>query len=295
MILNISGRTDVVAFYTEWLINRVKAGFVDVRNPFYPKLVNRIYFNDVDIYVFCTKNPIPIIPYINIFSNKPILFQITLTPYGKDIEPNVIDKKEIINAVKELSEIIGKKSIYIRYDPIFINKKYTLSFHIKAFEKLCSQLQGYVETMIVSFLDLYKNTMNNIQSINPYDFNENMYEAIGTNFSNIANKYNMSVQTCSEERTLFEYGFLKGNCVEPRLVEELTGKKFKERKGRNNKYCHCPEMVDIGSYNSCMHLCKYCYANYDEKSIKSNILFHNVNSSLLIGELKKEDIIKIRK
>ena len=85
MILNVSGRTDIVAFYTEWFMNRYKEGYVDVRNPFYERLVSRIYFDDVDLIVFCSKNPLPIIPYIEKIDN-PIIFNVTITPYHKDIE-----------------------------------------------------------------------------------------------------------------------------------------------------------------------------------------------------------------
>lgn len=83
MILNVSGRTDIVAFYTEWFMNRYRSGFVDVRNPFNPQLVSRINFKDVDLILFCTKNPIPILKYIKEI-DKPIIFHVTLTPYGKD-------------------------------------------------------------------------------------------------------------------------------------------------------------------------------------------------------------------
>lgn len=120
MILNISGRTDIVAFYSEWFKNRYKEGYVDVRNPIYPKLVSRIYFKNVDLIVFCTKNPHPIIDFLSNIT-EPIIFHITLTPYKKDIEPNVPDKKEVIEDIKKISNIIGKENIYVRYDPIFLN------------------------------------------------------------------------------------------------------------------------------------------------------------------------------
>ena len=92
MILNVSGRTDIVAFYTEWFMNRYKDGFVDVRNPFNPKMVSRINFKDVDAIIFCTKNPIPILDHLKEI-NKPILFHVTLTSYKNDIEKNMISKK----------------------------------------------------------------------------------------------------------------------------------------------------------------------------------------------------------
>ena len=104
MILNVSGRCDIVAFYTPWFINRYREGYVDVRNPFYNKQVSRIYFKDVDLIVFCTKNPMPIISYISEIK-IPIIFHVTITPYHRDIEPGVYNKKSIIEAVKKISEI----------------------------------------------------------------------------------------------------------------------------------------------------------------------------------------------
>ena len=95
MILNVSGRADIVAFYSDWFIKRYNEGFADVRNPFNPKLVSRIYFDDVDLILFCTKNPIPILDKLK-YIDKPILFHVTLTPYKNDIELNILSKKTII-------------------------------------------------------------------------------------------------------------------------------------------------------------------------------------------------------
>ncbi len=100
MILNVSGRTDIVAFYTKWFINRYKEGYIDVRNPYYSKQVSRIYIDNVDLILFCTKNPTPIIKYLKNI-DKPIVFHITITPYNKDIEPNITDKSKIIESIKK--------------------------------------------------------------------------------------------------------------------------------------------------------------------------------------------------
>lgn len=293
MILNVSGRTDIVAFYTEWFINRYKEGYVDVRNPFNPSLVSRIKFENVDLIMFCTKNPLPIIKYLKDI-DKPILFHITLTPYKNDIEPYVPDKAKIIEGIKEISNIIGIDNVCVRYDPIFISDKYTVEYHIKAFSKLCSLLNGYVKKVIVSFIDNYKNVRSNKQYINDLPFTEEIYKKIGENFSKIAKENNMTVQTCFEDRNLTEYGFIKGECISTELAFKLTGKIYKPWKARKERKCNCVEMVDIGAYNTCNHLCKYCYANYDEKKVKNNIKQHDKKSSLLIGELKSNDIIKER-
>lgn len=291
MILNVSGRTDIVAFYSKWFMNRYREGFVDVRNPFNRKLVSRINFDYVDLIVFCTKNPKPIIPYLKEI-DKPIVFQVTLTPYKSDIEPGVPNKSEVIKCIKEISDILGKDNVAVRYDPILINDKYTIDYHVKVFSKMCSMLEGYVSKLIVSFVDDYKNVRNNRESLKLKEMSVEDYKVISTQFSECAKKHGMSVQTCFEENNLCEYGFVSGKCLSLEEAYILTGKKFKEWKARG---CGCAQMVDIGEYNSCKHLCKYCYANYDEKQVINNVSMHDDNSSLLIGYVNEGDVIKVRK
>ena len=177
----------------------------------------------------------------------------TLTPYKKDIEPNVPPKGEIIEAIKKISNIVGVDNLYVRYDPIFISEKYNINYHIKSFDKLCNYLNSYVKNIIVSFLDDYKNVRDNKDILKYKNLTSEDYKTIGINFSRSASKNNMTVQTCCEENNLVEYGFIKRDCISSELVFKLTGKiikKWKERK------CGCVQMVDIGVYNSCRHFCK---------------------------------------
>ena len=294
MILNVSGRTDIVAFYSKWFLNRLKEGYADVKNPFNPNLVSRINFDDVDLILFCTKNPIPIIDKLDDIK-IPYIFHVTITPYKDDIEPNLPSKSDIIEAVKKISTTIGIENVYVRYDPIFISEKYNIEYHIKAFTKLCSLLKGYVKTIIVSFIDNYQNVRKNLPYLKYRSFTEEDYKLIGENFSKIAKDNNMVVQTCFEERNLTEYGFIKGECMSKELAFKLTGKTYKKWQARKGSACNCVELVDIGVYNSCNHLCKYCYANYDESKVKINVDNHDINSSLLIGHINSNDIIKPRK
>jgi len=294
MILNVSGRTDIIAFYSKWFLNRLNEGYVDVRNPFNPNLVSRINFDDVDLILFCTKNPIPIIDKLDDIKIQ-YIFHVTITPYKDDIEPNLPSKSDIIEAVKKISTTIGIENVYVRYDPIFVSEKYNIEYHIKAFTKLCSLLKGYVKTIIVSFIDNYQNVRKNLPYLKYRSFTEEDYKLIGENFSKIAKNNNMVVQTCFEERNLTEYGFIKGECMSKELAFKLTGKTYKKWQARKGSACNCVELVDIGMYNSCNHLCKYCYANYDESKVKININNHDVNSSLLIGHINSNDIIKPRK
>ena len=294
MILFASGRTDIPAFYSNWFINRVKAGFVDVRNPFNQKLVSRINFSDVDLIMFCSKNPLPMIDKLDILK-VPVLFHVTITPYGKDVEPNIPDKRLIIEGIKKLSLKLGADNVVLRYDPIFLSDKYNVDYHIRAFDKLCKRLKGYVNKIIVSFMDEYKNVRSNKNILKYKAFTREDYKKIGEVFSKSAMDNGMSVQTCFEDNDLTEYGFVKGECLSHELAYILTGKKFKSSNVRKEKKCECVQMVDIGEYNSCMHMCKYCYANYDEKAVSSNFERHDDNSSLLIGSLQSDDVIKVRK
>lgn len=292
MILNVSGRTDIVAFYMDWFLNRIEEGYFLVRNPFYKTLVHKINYEDVDLIVFCTKNPANLLKNIDKIT-KPFIVHITLTPYGTDIEPNVPNKETTIEIIKKLSNLIGSDKIFIRYDPIFINDKYTVDYHIKSFENITSALEGYTKTIIVSFIDEYKNVLKNMDILQIQEPTESDYEAIGVSFAKSASNHDMTVQTCAEERTLFEYGFIQADCVTEDLVEHFTGKRVTEKwTSRNNKNCNCIHMYDIGEYSTCKHYCKYCYANFSEQYIELNSRMHDKTSPLLIGTLKDNDTIK---
>ena len=283
MIINASGRTDIVAYYMDWFVNRWNEGYFDVRNPFNPKLVSRIFVSDVDMIVFCTKNPLPLLDTIHLFS-VPIQLQVTITGYFKDMEPQVPDKGEFIACVQKLSSYLGKENVCVRYDPILLNSKYNVDYHIRAFNKLCAMLKGYVSKMIVSFVDDYKNVRNN-----HLDYHEPSNEEY-LKLKEAFEKNDIKVVSCMENK--YQIGDEKDCCIRIKYAFERTGKLFKEWKARD---CHCVNMVDIGAYNSCLHGCKYCYANFDSKQIVSNYKMHDVNSSLLIGHLNLDDQVKIRR
>ncbi len=283
MIINASGRTDIVAYYMNWFVNRWNEGYFDVRNPFNPKLVSRIFVSDVDMIVFCTKNPLPLLDTIHLFS-VPIQLQVTITGYFKDMEPQVPDKGEIIACVQKLSSYLGKENVCVRYDPILLNSKYNVDYHIRAFNKLCTILKGYVSKVIVSFVDDYKNVRNN--HLDYHEPSNEEYLKLKETFE----KNDMKIVSCMENK--YHIGDEKDCCISIKYAFERTGKFFKEWKARD---CHCVNMVDVGAYNSCLHGCKYCYANFDSKKIVSNYKMHDVNSSLLIGHLNLDDQVKIRR
>ncbi len=164
MILSASRRTDIPNYYADWFMGRIREGYCCVRNPMNPRQVSRIDLapQAVDCIVFWTKNPAGLLPRLKELRDYTYYFQFTLTGYGRDIEPNLPDKREkLIPAFRELSEKIGKERVIWRYDPIFVNEKYTVSYHLKAFEEIADRLAGYTEQVVISFVDLYAKIRKN--------------------------------------------------------------------------------------------------------------------------------------
>lgn len=292
MILNTGNRTDIPAFYSEWLLNRIKEGFVYVRNPFYREQVTKYSMDPkvVDCLAFCTKNPHPMIPHLKELDKYKQFWFVTITPYGKDIEPNVPDKKQVISDFKELSKHLGKNAVQVRYDPIIINDKFDVNMHIRCFEKLMSELKGYTEDCTISFLDLYEKVKRNAKDLRPP--NEEEQHRLAKAFAEIGKKNNITIRGCCERDFLKDYGIDITGCMSKEIVEKAIGNKLNAPKnGSKREGCNCLMGNDIGAYNTCMHLCRYCYANYNEELVKENVKKHNPESPFLIGDLEPDDKI----
>lgn len=295
MIISVSRRTDIPAFYGEWFMNRLKEGFVCVRNPFNKNMVSKISLNKdvVDCFIFWTKdanNFIKHLPETDKLGYK-YYFQFTITPYDKSIEPNLREKNQIIKTFIELSKAIGKEKVIWRYDPIFLTKEITIQWHAKKFEEMCKQLAIFTDTVIISFLDEYKK-LDKGKFRTP---NTQEMLTIGEEFSKIAKKYNLQIKTCAEE-IVFTNGIEKASCIDKNLIEKICGYKLNVKKDKTQRQnCLCVESIDIGEYDTCMHFCEYCYANNNCKVIREKLSKHNSNSPLLIGDILSHDKIYERK
>ena len=213
---------------------------------------------------------------------------VTITPYGKDIEPNVPDKKQVISDFKKLSEHLGTNTVAIRYDPIFINDKFDVSMHIKCFERLLNELKGYTEDCTISFLDMYEKVKRNAPNLRPPTTEEQI--EIAKAFSKIGKENNITIHACCEKEYLKDYGLDITGCMSQEIVEKAIQNKLNAPKNNSKRMqCNCLMGNDIGAYNTCMHLCKYCYANANQVLVKENVKNHNPDSPFLIGELEKED------
>ena len=289
MILSVSRRTDIPCYYSSWFFKRIAEGFVHVRNPRNKHKVSRIDITPdaVDCMVFWTKNPLPMLDCLQKIESYKYYFQFTLTPYGKDIEPGLPQKSVLTDGFRRLSDKIGCDNVIWRYDPVFLNKKYDMTYHIENFEKLASLLLGYTNKCIMSFIDFYPKISGFIDAFNINIPAEAVKYNIAKALSEISKKYGMSLFACAEDIDLTECGILPARCIDSRHIELLTGHKLKETKDRNQRLlCGCIASVDIGTYNSCMNGCKYCYAN-NRSVVGRNFSMHDPDSSLYSQEYCK--------
>lgn len=293
MILNTGSRTDIPAYYSDWFYNRIDEDFVLTRNPYNPTQVLKYILDPsvVDILVFCSKNPLPMLSRINKLRDFRQFWFVTLTPYGRDIEPNVPKKTDVINTIKQLSNLVDSRAVGYRYDPIFITEKYSLDYHLRAFEKIAKELSGYVNFCVISFIDLYEKTKRNFplaRKVTPYE-----QDFLVKNFALIGEKYNIHIRSCCENKDFSKYGIDVTGCMTKEVLENATNCKLivPNNKKSPRTECNCLLGADIGMYNTCPHGCLYCYANYNKDVVKKNYALHNPNSPLLTGELRKDDVI----
>ena len=326
MIISASVRTDLPAFYSRWFLNRIREGYVLVRNPYNPSSVTRYLLNSdvVDCLFFCTKNPAPLLPHLQEIAAFPWMWHVTLTPYGKDMEPNVSDKHFIVEQFRKLSvaanrhnallagltekqpdtyghhlppEVKMLDAVQWRYDPICITERYTVDRHIKSFETMASLLEGYTHTCIISFVDIYKGVSRNFPTLT--EVSDESQQLITEAFVEIGHLHDIAIKTCVENPSLAELGADCSGCATPEVISKAMGLSQKglalippKRKFARAQCSFCALSGDIGAYSSCPHLCRYCYANHNEGQVRQNHAAHDPASPFIIGNTQPGDIIR---
>jgi len=279
MIISASRRTDIPAFYTDWLINRLNAGYCLVKNPFNPTQIKRVSLlpEDVDGIVLWTKNAAPLLPKLSELGNYSYYFQYSITPYHPDIERRLADKKEtIIPAFLQLAANIGARRMVWRYDPIIITPRYSHNYHVSAFARLCELLAGSTEKCVISFAIAYKSVAKNLMEIGHAELDVENKIRLADAMLYIAKDHGITLCACCELTGLYELGVQPVSCVDAALFGVIAPRDRNQREG-----CNCAVSVDIGAYNSCMNGCRYCYANHSEAKVRAHFAKHNTSSELL--------------
>ncbi|MGN0739159.1 MAG: DUF1848 domain-containing protein [Treponema sp.] len=298
MILSVSRRTDIPAFFSDWFYKRIEEGFFMVRNPMNVHQVSKISVSpqNVECLVFWTKNPSDdfILNLKKLDSmGYNYYFQFTISSYAQDIEKNVPHKKAVIEKFIKLSEQIGREKIIWRYDPIILTEKYNMDYHIKYFAWIAEKLYKYTEKVIISFVDCYPKIKNRLAPRQITELTQTQMRSLAENLKAIARKYDLMIESCSEKINLDDIGIPHGHCIDGDLINRICKKNFAHAKDKTQrKECGCARSIDVGAYNTCLHNCAYCYAieNYNSPSQPKP----NPSSPLLCSELTAADKVTNR-
>jgi len=296
MIVSASRRTDIPCYYSEWFINRLKAGFVITRNPRNNAQISRLLLNPelVDCLVFWTKDAKNIFPHLKPMDEMgyKYYFQFTLTPYGRTLEQGLCDKVSIEDTFMELSRQIGKERVLWRYDPIVLNDSLTIDYHKLQFERLCQKLAPFTASVTISFVETYRKLKTPlIREIT----DEEKAELAGF-IGGTAEACGLIAKACCEKTDLTPYGIQKASCIDKAVLERICGCSLNISPDKNQRYgCGCMESIDIGAYNTCPNGCVYCYANDSPVTTLRRYNSHNPNSEILIGSIEEGEKITDRK
>lgn len=295
MIISASRRTDIPAYYSSWLFQRLRENFALVRNPMNPRQVSRVDLSPlaVDGLVLWTKNPIPMLDKLDGLQDYMYYFQFTLTPYGPDVEPGLPEKTKLLTAFRFLSERLGPERVVWRYDPILLTPRYSWNFHLDAFERMSTALAPYTTKCIFSFLDSYRCISKAMECLEVQWPSPDRQIGMARSLARIAESCGLRLEACAESLNLEQEGIGRARCVDGELLARLLGRPLShgaEKKAKGQRpACGCAESIDVGAYTTCPSRCLYCYANHSSHSLLENAARHNPASPLLIGELSGED------
>ncbi len=279
-------------------MNRIKAGYCTVPNPFNVKQVSYVSLRpqDVQAIVFWTRDPKPLIKHLPELDLKgyKYYFQYTITGYPRSIEPKNPPIGAAIKTFQELSELIGKERVIWRYDPILYSNETPLEWHTKQISSLIEKLRYYTKRLVISFIDPYRKTKIRMDketggsfSLAPDAFDVSAYDQLIGWIGKEARSAGLEAQTCAESADLERSGIRHGKCVDDDLIRKIWGIAVSKRKDPSQrKRCGCVISKDIGVNNTCLSGCKYCYATSGMRSAENNFKKHDTNSPSLIKSWK---------
>lgn len=297
MILSIDFRTDIPAFYSGWILNRFKEGFLYFRNPAYPNRIHKVILDKEHIegIIWCSKNYAPILDRLyEITDTFPSIFHYTITGYGEKYEPNVPNIIDSISTFRELSKRYGKEKVIWRYDPIFLSNDYDIDCHLSAFATLSRDLANYTDRVVINFISMYDKVKQHMPGLHEVTYNEKLF--IVKKLLQISKARNLKLQTCGNG---LQFKDLEGvevtGCLDEHALN-LMGIYPKSIKNNALSWgCKCYPNTSIGEYNTCLHKCKYCYASKDFDKCDKNYSQHYPDSPLLIGYPRgDEEIIEMK-
>lgn len=289
-VISCSRRTDIPAFYTPWLLNRLRAGHCHTLNPF-NRQVMRVSLAPQDCLalVFWTRFPARLLKSLTELDDRGYryYFNYTLLPYPRLLESHHPDTAVTLRLFKTLSDRISPGRVRWRYDPIVFSNLTPPQYHLDRFAALARQLSGYTTQCTISFVQFYAKASRNFKTLardhhlklEPHD--QAFQTSFAAQLAQIAESYQIQLQACCNPH-LLQPGISQSRCIDPdllgRMIPESAGS-FKSQPSRAG--CGCAQSSDIGMYDSCLFGCAYCYATARRSVAWSNYLHHDPLDSLL--------------
>lgn len=297
MIISASRRTDIPAFYAEWFISRIRAGYCVVPNPFDPSQVSYVSLKpeDVEVIVFWTRHPRPLIPYLAELDERGYryYFQYTLMNNPRSIDPKGPALDVALRTFCELADRIGSEKVIWRYDPIVFSQITDAQFHRRTYEQIARQLRGHTRRSVISVVDIYPKIKKRLRTLAEQGIDLTTYAGKpSTEFDGLmralaraANENEMEIVSCAEELDLQSYGIRPGKCIDDEYIERALRLKVTDKKDPAQRdKCGCVVSKDIGMYESCLFGCQYCYATSRfDRAQRNHDIEHHPDSPSLLG------------
>lgn len=290
MIISASYKTDIPTFYGEWFMNRLRAGYCRMVNPWNRKQISRVSLElgDVDGLIFWTKNVAPFLPHLREVYDLGYRFivQHTINNYPRALEFLVVDADRSVQHLREVSDTYGPRTCVWRYDTIVLSSLTPAEFHRENFAQLCGKLEGVTDEVVVSFAHLYQKTLRNMNwageefGFTWHDPDADEKRALLLQLVPIANAHGMQVTICSQP-DLVVPGTNEARCIDAARLEEVSGRTIRVEKRGARKECGCFASKDIGDYDTCPHGCVYCYAVQNRNLAQRRYHEHDPESEFL--------------
>jgi len=289
VIISASYKTDIPAFYPEWFLNRLNAGYCKVRNPYggQPFTVS-LARQDVDGFVFWTKNLGPFIDSLPIVHEReyPFVIQYTINGYPRSLEPAVVSAKIAAEHMKSLTTLYGPQVAVWRYDTIVCTSETPLDFHVENFKQLAQSLRGTTNEVVISFAQIYKKTLKNLDlAAEQFGFtwtdpSDAEKRGVVKELYRAAKANGMQLTLCSQPE-LLEDGAQAARCVDAMRFTRISGQTVQAKLKGNREGCGCYASKDIGDYDTCPHGCVYCYAVRNRKAVQERYRMHDPTGEFL--------------
>jgi hypothetical protein len=299
MIISASRRTDIPAFYSEWLLNRIREGYCAVPNPFNPEQVSRVSLKPehVDVIVFWTRNPAPLLPRLKELDDRGFryYFQYTLLNNPRTLDTKGPPLEAALETFKRLSTQIGPQRVIWRYDPIVFTPEMDADFHIESYRRIAETLKGTTQRSVISVMDFYPKTANRLKQVGQMgspvipasQAPEAEFRRLMESLAAIAWQNSMEIFSCAEELHLDNYGIQPGKCVDDAYIKKVFGIDVTPKKDPSQRAaCGCVVSKDIGAYDTCRFGCQYCYATGSFERAHERQKNHNPSWNSIVGNFE---------